>query len=286
MTERILRKTVTYEAIEQPSWQGTAQTTFTTKPKTRRHGHFISIDYAQDFMRHLWESKWNWCMYKALVHKFIVYFGTNDERILKKYLGRPKETREYGATSVVRLNRISGNVAHFQYSNRRKLKPKIGLMEKLGYITLDKKTGKCVIHHERMSYYTRQTTLHESAPPFSPPLKFHERVESSIDNVCVTPIASLKGEAEEFEKPALEETCIEGFSCSGEVGKKEEEEVIDRTRTSILTSKYATNMPLEQQHEQPQNPQVENPDLKFLDLLAHAVPLSCEPDRATVEWNP
>jgi hypothetical protein len=235
LSERILRKTVTHEVIEQlPSVEKgpTAQKTFTTEPKTRRHvRRSISGNRARDFMQHLWRKGFRkTCHYKALKIQFIQKFETNDPRVVEKYIGRPGGTKRYVGSSVVRQNRNSGRIAHFVYSNQRTVEAKTGLMEILGYITIHKKSGWVTLYHDVMSYYTKQATLNEGdftekgdSPLKSPRQEIDEglRQKSSIDDLCVCSI----------EAGGSKGQLVSGGS--GEVRKKEEE-VIDCTHKSGL----------------------------------------------------
>jgi hypothetical protein len=177
MTEKVYRKTV--EVIERPTTTSTSQKTFSTKPKTRRHKrNSISGNKARDFMQHLWREGFREsCHYRALKNMFIKYFEMNDPRTVEKYIGRPRSIVRYSGSSIVRQNRNTGKIAHFMFFNQRTVEAKPGLMELLGYISLDKKTAKVTFHHEFMSYYTKQATLDQvdiiegvGSPP-KPPLQ-------------------------------------------------------------------------------------------------------------------
>lgn len=213
--ERIFRKTI--EIIEKSANPLTNQTTFTTAPKTRRHiKHSISGKRATAFMEHLWRIGFNRCKYKALKIQFIQFFGTNDQRVITKYLGRPETKETHHGNQILRLNLTQGKHALFSYSNTRKLEAKIGLMETLGFITLNKKNGWARIHHELMSYYSKQLSL-ESFPPRSPLQETSESM-SSIQDYCVRHIEA--GESER-QLPVL--------GVEVDKRKKEEEEVIEHT---------------------------------------------------------
>lgn len=138
---------------------------FTTNPKTRRHvaSGCISRDRALAFMEYLFEHGFNGKLsYEALRLQFILFFGTNDSRTVERYIGRPEKVERYsGDAKVVRMNRISGKVAHFQYFNERRLPVKKGLMEILGYISV-LNDGSVILHHEGMPYYTSQASLDET----------------------------------------------------------------------------------------------------------------------------
>ena len=229
--------------------------TFTTEPKTRRHltrGTFISGTRAAEFMQHLWDIKLRKsCSYETLKWEFVNYFGTNDTRTVERYIGRPEQTVRSRGASTVRINRTSGKIACFDYSNSRKTCKKAGLLESLGYITLKpeeriaepgsykitQKTGNwiAVLHHERMSYYSEQTIL-ETANPLQ---ESEEYSESSKDEMCVSSL--------------LEKNCNDSISPREGVGGetvlevspnvetvertlsivvKKEEEVLDSTHTN------------------------------------------------------
>lgn len=193
-------------------------------------------------MKHLFDIKLSKCSYETLRFEFENCFGTNDDRTVIRYIGRPKETIRSSGSSMVRINRASGRVAPFEYMNTRRVSKKTGLMERLGYITLkpeelnieqgaiklSRKTENwiVIIHHERMSYYTKQVPL-EVANPL-PEMK--ESNNSSNVTVCVSTLSanpSLIDEAEGVREPALEDKCGEGS-----LTKVEKEEVIDDTHTS------------------------------------------------------
>lgn len=229
--------------------------TFTTQPKTRRHltrGAFISGTRAADFMQRLWEVRLKKsCSYETLKWEFVSYFGTNDTRTVERYLGRPEQTIRSRGSSCVRTNRTSGKVAFFDYSNSRKTCKKPGLLESLGYITLKpeekiaeqgsykltQKTGNwiAVLHHERMSYFTEQTTLE----PTNPLQESEESSELSKDEMCVSstsegncnetisPRERIGGETVWEVSPRVE--TVER-TLSEEI--KKEEEVIESTHTN------------------------------------------------------
>lgn len=277
------------EIIERPVAASTKQKVFTTEPKTRRHKrHSISGNRARDFMLHLWREGWREsCHYKALKIKFIQYFETNDPRVYEKYLGRPSSIKRYSGSTVVRQNRNSGKIAYFMYSNQRTVEPKIGLMEVLGYITLHKKSGWVTLHHDVMSYYTKQATLDEvnitengGSPP-KPPLQEIDEESSqkaSKQNLCVSHIDkhSSKGliSTESFSDRRMTGVSDSAKETSKEVGKKEEE-VIDCTHKSGLLQ-VKPSIEKTETH-------VKNKDLEFLDSLKSAELLDSEPDRAKVK---
>lgn len=139
--------------------------TFSTEPKFRRHVRpgCISRDRAMAFMEFLFENGFRGKIsYEALRLQFILFFGTNDSRTVERYIGRSERVERYGGdVKVVRMNRMSGKVAHFQYFNERRLSSRKGLMEILGYISILKE-GSVILHHEGMPYYTCQTSLEEA----------------------------------------------------------------------------------------------------------------------------
>ena len=164
---------------------------FTTEPKKRKHlKHSISGHRAKDFMEHLWRKGFREsCHYKALRINFITYFETNDPRVIQKYIGRPKNTKRYSGSSVVRQNRNTGTIAYFMYSNKKEIEPKNGLMELLGYLTLDKKTGLCTLHHETFHYFSQQTILNDSLKTgLLKPRDERDNGKVSKQNLCVRPI--------------------------------------------------------------------------------------------------
>lgn len=166
---------------------------FTTEPKTRRHvKKAASGKKAKAFMFSLFKKGLRELSYDTLKFEFINFFETNDPRVIEKYIGRPEETVFSSGSSLVRVNRTSGKIAEFQYMNRRRLATKKGLMEVLGYLTMNKKTGRVTLHHERFSYSTWQSTLLESMnpKPRNPFTRIFDEVvgECSKDDLCVLPI--------------------------------------------------------------------------------------------------
>jgi hypothetical protein len=148
---------------------------FTTEPKSGRRkpkGIRVSLERAKIFMEHLYSKGLRECSYETLEFEFIQCFGTNEQRVLVKYLGRPARTLHYGSYSVLRVNKVNGKVAHFEYQNLRKVEAKRGLLEVLGFVS--KKGERYVLHHELLPYCSKQ---------------------KSIVNLCVHPI-----EAEEREQ--------------------------------------------------------------------------------------
>jgi len=186
---------------------------FTTEPKNGRrkpNKTSISLEKAKVFMEHLWSKGLKECSYETLEYEFIQCYGTNESRVLARYLGTPARTIRYGGSSVVRLNRVDGKVAHFEYQNMRTTQCKKGLLEFLGFVS-KKKGDRFVLHHELFAYCSRQ---------------------ASIDNLCVSSI-----EAEESERLGLE------------AGEKKEEEVIDSTHKRSLEKIRTKSLTEEQRAE-------------------------------------
>jgi len=173
---------------------------FTTEPKRGRrkpNKTSVSLERAKLFMEHLWSKGLKECSYETLEFEFIQCFGTNEQRVIEKYIGRPARTIHYGSTSVYRVNKVNGKVAVFEYQNVRKVQSKRGLLEAWGFVS--KNGERYVLHHELFRYGWEQ---------------------KSIDNLCVSPI-----EAGESEGHTL---VVEGER------EKEEEEVIDYTHKRSL----------------------------------------------------
>lgn len=209
------------------------QKTFTTEPKTRRHGQFVSSSRAAEFMEHLFEIHLNKCSYSTLEFEFINFYGTNDRRTVERYLGHPEETvKSSGSTETIRMNRTSGKIAQFHYYNTRKVPKKRGLLEALGYLTMIQEEGKTVVilHHERMSYYTKQVTL-EAVNLLQ---EVNDGKEVSKDNSCVSSL--LRNETITPVGKECEKTALEVVSLSRETGeivvREKKEEVIDSTHTN------------------------------------------------------
>lgn len=147
------------------------QTSFTTKPKIRRRvRHSISGSRARDFMEHLWRKGLKKCSYPTLKFEFILFFETNDRRVYERHIGCPREIVRYAGATVVRQNRTSGKSTQFMYSNQRTKKAKLGLMEVLGYITLDKNTAK-VTFTMKLSHTSRNKQPCKIHPLRNPPLQ-------------------------------------------------------------------------------------------------------------------
>ncbi|MEJ5326973.1 MAG: hypothetical protein WHU54_01805 [Candidatus Bathyarchaeia archaeon] len=230
---------------------------FTTKPKFLRflkRGAFISLNRASEFMTHLWEVGLKKCSYETLEWEFIQFFGSNDKRTIERYIGRPEKTeRHMGLSKIVRMNRVSGKVAQFEYMNERRLSAKKGLLEILGYISKDKegKETHYIIHHELMPYYTEQTVLQETyelqetANPQQEPYETQEGVnlQQEFNESCevskeVLRVCSLYEEENKKIQQFLqgkerEKTVSEVVSPpSIEAKERIKEEVIDSTHTN------------------------------------------------------
>ena len=214
---------------------------FTTAPKTRRHPKTsISGNRLRAWMMELWEKRLRSCSYETLRWEFIRHFETNDKRVIEKYIGRPEQIVRSSGSTLVRLNRNSGSVAQFDYHNKRRLEARRGLGQLLGYMSMDE-NGKVTLHHERLPYYTEQTTLLDPHPPLIPPSRvFGERAgerdrysrdeqvrEPSIDNLCVYPIGSQGTNPDQSER----------------IGRdREEREVIESTHKSSQAEPYLHNI--------------------------------------------
>jgi len=224
-----LRRALPYPTFEFPEKPQRELTNFTTEPKTRRHtrGPFISGDRAADFMQYLWERKLRKnCSWQVLRYEFIQRFQTNDSRIIDKYLGHPKETVRSAGSSVVRQNRNTGTIAHFMYSNERKVNVKEGLLEELGYIT--KEGNRYILHHESFGYFTEQMTL-ETAIPLP---EVNGESKASIDNLCVRSLSGENNNQTILQGKECEKTVLEVVSPIEAVTERKEEEDIDSAHTN------------------------------------------------------
>ncbi|MGB9915624.1 MAG: hypothetical protein ACPLOC_08805 [Candidatus Bathyarchaeales archaeon] len=216
---------------------------FTTEPKFRRfvkRGAFISVNRAVEFMAHLWEVGLKKCSYETLEWEFIQYFGSNDKRTVERYLGRPEKVeRHTGLSKVVRMNRMSGKIAQFEYLNERHIQAKKGLLEILGYISKFKEGSETryLIHHERMPYYTVQATLESEAREVGNLLQeFGESSKVSKEDLRACKLEEetkynepiLQGK--ECEKTVLEVVSPNQIETEGRIKKKE---VIDCTHTNL-----------------------------------------------------
>ncbi len=193
---------------------------FTTEPKTRRHGNFISGDRCRVFMEHCWEKglrkKASW---ETLEFEFVQCFETNDSRTVQKYVGRPSKFVNYQASNMVRINHISGKVAQFSYRTTRKVSRKRGLLEALGYITFCG-DGCYRFNHEVLPYYTQQITLEVS--PQSP--------LQEVNSECVD-VAKDDSSARCDERVERDTGPIAELPRTS-VGEEKKEEVIECTHTN------------------------------------------------------
>jgi len=186
---------------------------FTTKPKTRRHGNFISGDRCRVFMEHCWEKGLRKrASYDTLEFEFIHCFETNDSRTIHKYIGRQGKVVNYHASNMVRINRTSGKVAQFNYRTTRRISRKQGLLETLGYISYCEK-GYYHFNHELLPYYTEQISLEVSPQP---PL---QEVNSECSDVFIDDLRVCCGGGEAESREASVNDGVEGL----ELEKKEEE---------------------------------------------------------------
>jgi hypothetical protein len=133
---------------------------FTTEPKSGRrkpNKTSVSLERAKLFMEHLYSKGLRECSYETLEFEFIQCFGTNEPHVLTKYLGKPARTLHHGGSSVVRVNKVNGKVAHFEYQNVKSVQAKRGLLEVLGFVS--KKGERYMLHHELLPYYTKQASI-------------------------------------------------------------------------------------------------------------------------------
>jgi hypothetical protein len=133
---------------------------FTTEPKKGRrkpNKTSVSLERAKLFMEHLYSKGLRECSYETLEYEFIQCFGTNEPHVLVKYLGKPARTLHHGGSSVVRVNKVNGKVAIFEYQNVKSVQAKRGLLEVLGFI--NKKGERYVLHHELFPYYAKQASI-------------------------------------------------------------------------------------------------------------------------------
>jgi len=259
---------------------------FTNQPKTRRRvgPRCVSRDRAINFMEYLWEQGFrDRLSYEALKLQFILFFGTNDNRTVERYIGRPKvKKRSSGLAHVMRLNRNKGTVACFTYSNFMELSRKKGLMEILGYISI-LEDGTVILHHEVMPYYTKQVKLEEvcnnevsNREVFSRSSnqEVNESSDSSILNLCVHPLCGSQGRAGEGEGAPT--TAGDGNKETTEnKGKEKKEEVIDSTHTN---SYLYPNMNREFYDKDTEHREL----VPYLKRLLSAKPFDEEPNGATV----
>jgi len=162
---------------------------FTTEPKTRRHGQFTSGVRCRQFMWHMWEKKLRKIVSPTTLKlEFTLCFGTNDVRTVRKYIGRPKMVIRKGGKSMVRMNRQTGTTSQFMYGYTQRVTKINGLMEVLGYLSWDETRHVYRLNHELLPYFTEQVEL--EVPPRTPLLE-SVREEClpvdgvrSIDNTC------------------------------------------------------------------------------------------------------
>jgi hypothetical protein len=198
---------------------------FTTKPKTRKRGHFISGDRCRAFMLHLWDvGLHKKARPKTLEYEFVQCFETNDSRIITKYIGRTKEVVR-SRRDMVRINRSSGDVANFNYQYSTHITQKTGLLEQLDYITFSKDDGYFKLNHERMPYYTEQSELNLPPQPPSEEVNEYANCEgSSIDDLRVCSVET-RGRNEHHAGDDAEASC-------DSVEREKEEEVIGCAHTN------------------------------------------------------
>jgi len=179
-------------------------------------------------MEHLWELKLKDCSYETLEFEFIQCFGTNEPRTIKRYLGIPEQVvKSQGSTRMLRMNRMSGKVAVFEYYHKRKIPAKKGLMEILGYITRYNQGNETRfrINHEIMPYYTQQTTLNEHQQTANNQESKEER-EASKEDLRVCSLYTLTHSQINYEPNA---TALEG---EGRLYRRKKKNLIDCTHTN------------------------------------------------------
>jgi hypothetical protein len=157
----VIRKALPYPTFDIPEPakpQRTLESFSTERKAIKRKSQAISVGRARQFMLHLWEKKLRECSFGTLEYEFIQLFGTNEPRVLERYLGRPKSVENHPGSTVVRLNRQSGNIAKFDYMNTRRIQPKKGLLEILGYVTQEV-NGRYLLNHERFGYSYEQVSM-------------------------------------------------------------------------------------------------------------------------------
>jgi hypothetical protein len=145
------------KSIIQPASEGRSFTTEPKRGKRKPNKTSVSLERAKLFMEHLWSKGLKECSYETLEFEFIQCFGTNEPHVLVKYLGKPARTVHHGGSSVVRVNRVNGKVAHFEYQNVKRVQPKRGLLEVLGFVF--KNGERYVLRHELFSYSGRQASI-------------------------------------------------------------------------------------------------------------------------------
>jgi hypothetical protein len=188
---------------------------FTTEAKSGRrkpNKTSVTLERAKLFMEHLWSKGLKECSYETLEYEFIQCYGTNEHEVLEKYLGKPKRTIHYGGCSVVRLNKVNGKVAHFEYQNTRTIQHKKGLLEILGFVTQEE-GGRFILNHSCFPYCKKQI---------------------SIDNFSLGPIEAGERKATELRD-------------RGE--KKEEEEVIEPGEKFSLEKIHTKSLTFKEEKE-------------------------------------
>jgi hypothetical protein len=153
---------------------------FTTEPKSGRrkpNKTSVTLERAKLFMEHLWSKGLRQCSYSTLEYEFIQCYGTNEHEVLEKYLGKPKRTIRYSGSSVVRLNRVDGKVAHFEYQNMRTIQHKKGLLEILGFVTQEE-GGRFILNHSCFPYCKKQISIDNFSPG---PIEAAERKAAGLE---------------------------------------------------------------------------------------------------------
>jgi len=145
------------KSIIQPAPESRPFTTEPKRGKRKPNKTSVSLERAKLFMEHLWSKGLRECSYETLEFEFIQCFGTNEPHVLEKYLGKPARTVHHGGSSIVRVNKVNGNVAHFEYQNVKKLQAKRGLLEVLGFVY--KNGERYVLRHELFPYFGRQASI-------------------------------------------------------------------------------------------------------------------------------
>jgi hypothetical protein len=190
------------------------------------------------------------CSYSTAKYEFILHFETNDCRMIERYIGRPATKKHSSTEQLIRMDRLNGKVSRLEYSRTSHLEAKRGLIEDLGYATMNR--GVFTLHHEKMSYFTKQASL----DPVNQPLESknpHKRI-SSIDDLCVQPqLGNIQQNSEH-----------EG---NGVITRKEEEESRPQTHKCVAPP-VTTDLQLSIEET----------------TLLHAKPTP-EPDRGKIKWK-
>jgi hypothetical protein len=165
-------------------------------------------------MEHLFNQGLRKCGYETLEFEFTQHVGTNEPRVLMRYLGRPEKREIHrGTTRTIRINQTSGKTARFIYDTETFTPAKKGLLEKLGYIEPTEE-GRYVLRHDRLGYSLLQTVL---------PTIESEEEKPSKDKMCV----------QTNTPDPLHHTDVEDKETQTE--NREEREVIDPTHTFQLS---------------------------------------------------